>query len=452
MNYSELDVSELDQDKILVTMVCDTNFLAKCIRKRIKPQYFSGAVRQAVSKLVFNFFNKYDKAPKENITDLIADSMTKGLANKADMTMFEQYLSKIFGIDDSDINHEYLLDCMDWFIKRRLALTTINELNKMKTRLDTDPDRLLNVMREAITELDVSVGKQMIELFSETPVMKTRSDIATRFGIDIIDEALGGGFQIPNFVVIQGYIGRGKTWCISHLAKMAARYGESSLVIINEASNKMFRRRLYMSMTGTTKDELNDSLQSIIQQSKRALIKKSDIILLNEEEKGMCVDDLPNILSEVATKSARRKDVKLILIDSADDFLPPKGGKYRTGIEKSTAIYTWLKNYSKDNGLCIVTTSQSKRIGETAWWLTSGTIGDDINKVRKATLGISINATDQEVELGISRILVFKNTDGPTGAKAWIANDFSRGQFCTNSGRYDYTEYKEMLKELGSHG
>jgi len=201
-------------------------------------------------------------------------------------------------------------------------------------------------------------------------------------------------------------------------------------------------------MTGMTREEMDNDSAKAKSQTKKSMIKRSEIFLLSEEEKGMAVDDLPATLDEIEEKTGKK--IRLILIDSADDMLPPKSPELQraTSIEKSTAKYTWLKNYSKDNDLCILTTCQSQRRGETKWWLTSGTIGDDINKVRKATFGISINGLDSEVKLGLARLLVFKNTDGPTGQACWIANDFERGQFCVDNGPYNRSEYKELMAEM----
>ena len=107
MEYSKLDVGEDNQDNMIITMLCDTQFLAQCIRKKIKPSYFSGSVRNKIVDLSYDFYGKYDKAPKENIADTILDCMTKGLIKKTDSDMYEKYLSKIFDINDSGINRKY---------------------------------------------------------------------------------------------------------------------------------------------------------------------------------------------------------------------------------------------------------------------------------------------------------------------------------------------------------
>lgn len=362
--------------------------------------------------------------------------------------MFETYLTKIFAIDDGAVNRKYLLDRLDWFIQRRLALGIINDLNKLKNRLDTNPDKIFDAMRNTLAEVDSAVGRQTIELFSEDREVDVKSDIVTRFDIDIIDRALGGGFQPPMLCVVQGYTNRGKTWVIAHLAKMAARYGESPLVIMNEMSNRMFKKRLKMCITGMTERELRDNPREAREQSKKSMLKRSEIVLLSDDEKGMHVDELPSVLSEIYDKTGR--SLRLVLIDSADDMLPPRDETYHKSIERSTAKYVWLKNWAKDNDLCVITTSQAQRRGETKEWLTSGTIGDDINKVRKATLGISINANDDEVDKEMARILIFKATDGPVGAKCWIASDFGRGQLAIDCGRYNRLEYAEMLKGMKS--
>jgi len=168
--------------------------------------------------------------------------------------------------------------------------------------------------------------------------------------------------------------------------------------------------------------------------------------LVSDEEKSSRVDELPGLLEAAEEKHGQKP--RLILIDSADDFLPPVGS-YRGDIEKNTAIYVWLKNWAKNEDLCVVTTTQAQRRGENRWWSSGSTVGDNIKKIQKATVAISINATPLEIDGGFGRFFLFKNTEGPVGAKIWFKKGFEIGQMFTKQGNYNHLEYLEMLKELG---
>jgi replicative DNA helicase len=237
------------------------------------------------------------------------------------------------------------------------------------------------------------------------------------------------------------------------LAKRAVRFGHSCLVIPTEMSNRTWRRRWKQSVTGMTLNELAAQPKAYQQQRAQVFRRRSSVYLLDEEEKSMSVDALPAVVDEIQRRDGRRID--LILLDSADDLNPPSNAssgekaRYRDKIERSTAIYTWLKNYGKDANICIITTSQSRRDAEKKWWATSGTIGEDINKIRKAHVGISLNAKDSELNKGYLRIMLFKHTDGSVGAKCWVRNAYERGQFAYYSEPYVHEVYKEILKKEG---
>ena len=383
-----------DQDKVIFLMLNNTEFLGSCMRKKITENLFSSEIRKKMVKLITNFYHTYGKSPGNSIAEIINYEIQQKRIREENLEMYIAYLEKMRDMLDHDISSSYLLDQLDLFIKERVVHTTINNLSKLKDRFGIEPERFLDIMRKAVGETDSLVGKQMIEAFSEDPIVSPDSDIVTKFNIKPIDNALGGGLKKGMFVVLLAYLGVGKSWATIHLAKMATRLGQSPLIIPLEMPNKMLRTRLKMSFTGMTTAEINRSPTSAKNIIEESLIKKTEILILSEEESSFYVDGLSSVLDEIESKHFIRP--KLILLDSADDMLPPRGEKYSSKIEKSTAIYTYLKNFAKDNDICIVTTTQAQRRGESKWWLTSGTVGEDINKVRRATVGISLNAIERE--------------------------------------------------------
>lgn len=445
--FSELDLGGKDQDKVVYLMLFDTSFLMTCVRKKIASRLFSSEVRQRLVDIVLEYYTNYQRAPAEDIVELISLKIKSGRIREEDLDMYSAYLDKVCSQDESEISADFLIDRIESFMKKRIASTAISSLIKLRDRLGIEPDRCVTVMREAIRDIDSMIGRQVVESFVEDSSTELDLEVTTRFNIANIDESLGGGLRRGQLVVILGFINIGKSWSITHLAKMAARLGRTCLIISIEMANKLLKIRLKMCLTGMTKNELardKSAAKSIIETS---MVRGSDIILLSDDESNLRVDGIPSVLEEIEKKYSHKP--RLILIDSADDLLPPEGMDNYKPIERSKAVYTWLKNYAKDNDICIVTTTQAQRRGEKTYWMTAGYVGDDINKLRKATVGISLNATKDEIDAGYVRLYLFKNTDGPVGAKAWALQDFRRGQFICDKGKFNYIEYKEILKEAG---
>jgi len=428
----ELTLDVDDQDRIIYLCITNTDALSNIIRQKLEPKHFASDVRQKIFKTVADFYRDYKKAPGVDIVSEIESKIRRKRIKEEDREVYEEYLMNVVSIPE--FSAERIIDRLNEFTKTRIVTTVTNSLLKLQDRFDIEPDKALSLLKEAIAEADIASGNRVIEsIQNDPPQSLKRTDFVTKFNIDPIDRMLGGGFKPTNYAIIQAYLGMGKSWCINHLAKMAVRFGHSPLVIPTEMANRTARLRFRMSFTGLKEDEIYERLGDVKRQVRVSMNKGADIYLVSEEEKSMHVDELPSIVEDAETKTG--KDIKLILIDSPDDLLPPSGKRYEGDISSNTAIHTFLKNYAKNEEKCIIGTAQVQRIGEEKFWCGPNNVGDNINKFRKATVGISINGVPDEKKRWLYRLWLFKNTDGKEGAKVWCKRDFERGQFVT---KYSY--------------
>jgi len=439
----DLSLSTDDQDRVIYLCILDTAFLGQIMRKKIQSAHFASEVRQKVFKTISEFYVDYKKAPGADIIAEIESKIRRKRIKAEDKEMYEEYLLNVMSIPP--FPHDLVTDRLDFFVKTRIVSNLSNSLLKLQDFFDINPDKALMMIRDAIVEADSSIGRKGVESILNDPIDNLQpSDFMTKFGIDPIDRQLGGGLKRGNYVVIQGYLGMGKSWCINHLAKMAVRFGHSPLVIPTEMSNRTARLRFRQSFTGLTGAEIFDQPEKVRQQTASSMNKGADIYLLSEEEKSMSVDELPAVIEDTESKTG--KTIDLLLIDSADDFQPPHG-RYANKLDANTAIHTFLKNFAKNEDKCVVTTAQVQRIGETKFWLGASNVGDNINKFRKATVGLSLNGIEMEKKRGYYRMWLFKNTDGSEGAKVWAKRDFRRGQFITRYSRFVNKKlYTEMVE------
>ena len=438
----ELTLEVDDQDRIIHMCILDTKFLGQVIRQKIQPSHFASDIRRKTFKTVSEFYKDYKKAPREDIIHEIESKIKRKKIRSEDKELYEEYLLNVMSIPP--FPQELVMNRLDFFVKTRIVSNLTNSLLKLQDFFDIDPDRALQEVRAAVLEANMSTGRAGAESILHDSIGNIQQQrFVTKFGIDHIDNQLGGGLKRTNYVVIQGYLGMGKSWCINHLAKMAVRFGYSPLVVPTEMSNNTARLRFKMSFTGMSADEVFKSPSEVKEQTASSMNKGADIFLLSEDEKSMRVDELPAIIEDTESKTGKKID--LVLFDSADDLLPPDG-RYRNSIESNTAIHTYLKNFAKDEDMCVVTTAQVRREGEKKEWLGPGNVADNINKFRKATVGISINGIEYEKKRHYYRIWLFKNTDGWEGAKIWCKRNFERGQFVTRYGKWQSHSYKELLE------
>lgn len=421
-----------DQDRVIHLCILDTKFLGQAIRQKIEPKHFASDVRQKTYKTLVEFYGNYGKAPGIDIVSEINSKIKKKKIREDDRDMFSDYLLKVVSIPD--FPKERILDNLAFFTKTRICRTLLNTLLKQQDRFEIEPEKSLMALRDAVIEANSTTGRGGAQSILFDPVDSiSQHNFVTKFNIDPIDNQLRGGFKVGNYAIIQGYLGMGKSWAINHLAKMAVRFGHSPLVIPTEMANSTARLRFRMSFTGLTADQVFERPAEVRNQVAKSMLKGADIFLLSEDEKSMRVDELPAIIEDTEAKTG--KEIKLILFDSADDLLPPHGS-YPKPIDANTAIHTYLKNYAKDEEKCIISTVQTQRIGGEKFWLGAANVSDNINKFRKATVGMSINGIESEKKRWYYRLWLFKNTDGREGAKVWVRRDYDRGQFITRYGRY----------------
>ncbi len=450
MVEEKFDFGDQLQLSMIRLMIEDTDFLSSCIRSGVVPGYFHSEIVANIAHLVVDYFERYSSAPKfDAIGQMLGDELLKagGRYHKDDASIYISTLESIAEVDIPEGHDEFIKERLNLFVKNRVIYNLTETLLTLRDRNVVDPDKAIGFIREAMSEVELKTGSQALDSLIDNSGDLDLGDTVCRLNISNIDNSLGGGLKVGSFVVVVGYTSVGKSWCATHMAKMACRFGHSPLLIDLERSNKVVKLRLRMCFTGMTKEQMARSPTKVDGVINRSLVRRSNVILVNDDEKQMAVDRLPSLMGEVEEKYGVRP--RIIIIDSADDMDAPGGHHYRFKIDKTTEIYTYLKNFAKedDNDVCVVTTTQAQRRGENIQWITGSTVGDDINKIRKATVGISLNARPLEIAKGLLRFYLFKNSDGPVGAKAWAKTGFEIGQLFTNVDNYNHLLYDELLKQ-----
>lgn len=453
-NPGQLDFNLDEQDRIISQLIFDKEFLQKSIRKGVKPELFTSETRRILVEYIFEYWSKYKEAPIEAVIDITSNNGFSIKLKDDDIKSMYDYLEIVTSISSSPGKIKYLFDKLTLFIDKRIIHNSITKLQKMKDCVDGSPESLSRIIHDASEKLSIRSSMDSVEsLFDVDNDLLIDPQWLTRFNLPPIDSTYGGGLTSPNFIVLQGFTGRGKTWCIGHLAKIALRLGNDPICIITEMSNKKFKQRMQMAITGLTAVELRSKMGIAREIMSKSMIKGSDLKLISEAVKldiGFTIDKIESIVKDIEDQTS--KEQKLILIDSPDDMEPPPGRLITKTMDKSTAIFTWLRNYTQEKDKCVIVTCQSQRISEKLLWTTSGNIGDDLNKVRRATLGISINGFKKEVDGGYIRLLVFKNTYGPTMKACWVKTNFKYGQFIDSWGELkglSIKKYKQMLLNQG---
>jgi hypothetical protein len=127
-----INLSALQENFVVLLAYSDEH--CTTIRNLIEPEFWGGPYRE-ISRRLYEYIDRYKKAPKDHIADLMADKLDRK-ANKREATLYEDIL---LGIRDQHegINSEYVMGQLENFIKRQSLRSIAIDLSKALQR-DTD--------------------------------------------------------------------------------------------------------------------------------------------------------------------------------------------------------------------------------------------------------------------------------------------------------------------------
>ena len=89
-----MDWTEDDMDKVVCLIFSDDRFIAKCVKKGVVPALFSSGVRRRAVEIAYDYYDRYQRAPKDDTVDLIADAISRSYNAEEDLPLFDAYLKK----------------------------------------------------------------------------------------------------------------------------------------------------------------------------------------------------------------------------------------------------------------------------------------------------------------------------------------------------------------------
>lgn len=439
------------QDKTLRLMITESSLLNK-MRGILKPVYFNSPLAKNLCSGIYDFFDKYRCAPNfEQLDGILSTLIEKRIISEDEIDIYVTYLDRLINdVKVDNITRAYLLDNAKTYARGQILAIVTKACNKALKENKPASD-VISYISEALEEYS-SVGQQsnLVTLEKAIDTYSSVNDIVTCMNVGPIDKQLGGGFQRGLFYVILGYTEGGKTWMMIHLGKLAARLGMLVVHIVVELSNSIVVKRYKQSMSYHRVGDLLANHKYIKEIVRKSMVNRTNIILVDEEEKSKPIDSLLTIRDQVVKEYGKAPD--LWLIDSAEDYLPPGNKKHKDEYSAEGATFTYLKDFAKMN-TCVITTAQAMKQSEKILWLGASHCSGSALKMRKAMGAISLNATPQEKELGIYRVHLFKHTEGERGAKAWVRRNYTRGQAVIESGSMRIVEkdgrvmdYKDWLQ------
>lgn len=414
-----------------------------------------GGPYKVLAGRIYEYLDRYKKAPKDHIADLMADRL--GKAKEASI-----YEDILFGIRDQKdiINSEYVMGQLATLIKRQSLRTIAVDLAKALQR-DTDEsleeaERLIGAAKAQ----QVSVFDAGLRLSNKDRVLDFLDQQVSAFptGIPELDKRGFGPTRKELWLYIAA-AKRGKTWALIQLAKMAIihrlrvchitlemsedrsaqRYLQALFAMSKRKERQIvtkFERDQLGRLTGFEEAEISPRLAMDDPKVREKLEKRLekfgkrllDNVVIKQFPTGtLSVGQLVAYLDSL--ESNERFSPDLLIVDYPDLMKIDKDN-YRLGIDE---IYKQLRGIAVERNLALAVVSQGNRSSEKAKNVGSGHVAEAWSKIAHADCIITYNQTDAEHKMGLARLYVSGGRNDEDKITLCISQNYAMGTFVVDS-------------------
>jgi len=426
------------QDAVLALMLRSSEF-TDFVSKRVPlDDVFFDKFKKKIACDICSFKLKYGRCSFDDL-----QLRWKETESDESVSLLEQYLDRLKGLD---VSKDYVLDRLDDFVKRQVFSSAI--LQAQEALKNEDVNRIQKIFETSIEKVFRYEGKiesVLDEAFFEEVFRKEVSDSEFLMTTGFSDLDKYAHLRRGSLWVWLGLYSTGKTWALIYLFREALLQGVIPLFITLEMTKKEIATRFYMSLAGVSLNGQKETyvltedfsdVESFIPNSifdKRDEIKKllqfckgfGDALIYDGTADRLTPSGIRSLLEEFKIRYKYYPD--MLLIDTPDLMSADK--RFSEPRLESIEIYKQLKLIALKYKIAVVVVSQANRSAEGKLWVTGKETAEDISKMQRADVGISISQTPLENELKIARLMIVRNRIGEKLKKFVLRQNYSIGQF-----------------------
>lgn len=241
---------KIDIEKgILTGMIVSDNFNKEII-PILKWDYFENKHIKKVGKWVYSYWEKYQKAPFDNIKDVFNQKAQTLKEEEAEI--IESILDNIFKTyNTQQINTEHFVDqAMDYFKMRELRIVS----NNINVLLD---EGKVNEAEKQVIEVNkiARITSKWIDPFEKKEIEKTFVESDGFFSFPGKLGEFIGNIERGWFVGITGSYKRGKTWFLQEIGVLSLLKHLKVAFFSLEMTGATMKKRLYKRLTSLSFEE-----------------------------------------------------------------------------------------------------------------------------------------------------------------------------------------------------
>jgi len=457
-------ISKDIEKHILIGLITNTKILSTF--QNIPIQIFDLNICRKILPWVLSYYEKYKKAPKEQINDIFSKEKQK--LSKIESEEIYEFLLSISNEFNNLLENEYLIDQIDEYIEQQLLTIISNEtLNLLQEGKTNEAREKFKSYNQTKTKSHNWVAPLDDDKFIQKVFDEHTKPLIT------FDGALGkliGPLHHGWILAFLGLTKIGKSWTLQEMMRQCLTKGLKVAYCVLEGQDIDFGGRIYQQLCftpsiGKEGDDfiiptfdctLNQSNECqnpdrtcnikmpdefdptspyksciickennanftpavwYIKTKRPAITKKmvekkirqfhiqhgKNLLRMNMYPINKC--NLSSITNDLDILKYNMKfDAKVLIIDYLD--LICSNEKYRTQREEISNVWMEFKQILGERKLLGITVSQTNRQAEDAISLKGGHIAEDFGKARHSDIFIGINQTEEEKEQGTLRYQV----------------------------------------------
>lgn len=469
-----VNLSALQENFVTILAYDDANCIT--VRNLIPPEFWGGPYKD-IARRIYEYIDRYKKAPKDHIADLMADKL-EGDKNKREANLYKDIL---YGIADqqASINATYVMNQLENFIKRQSLRTIAIDLSKALQK-DTDESLLeAEALIATSTRQVASVFSPGLRLSDSARVLDFLEKQTHCFptGIPELDKRGFGPTRKEMWLYIAA-AKKGKTWMLIQLAKMAMLHRLKVCHITLEMDEErcaqrymqalfaMSKRKEKQIITKFDRDSLG-RLQGFDEAEVSPRISMDDPKIKSKLERRIKKFG-PRMLDNIIVKqfptsqlTVRQLEAYLDGLENNERFVPDlliidypdlmdiDKNNYRLSIDE---VYKQLRGIFVARNIAGAIVSQGNRSSEKAKHVGSDNVAEAWSKIAHADCVITYNQTVPEKKMGLARLHVAAGRNDEDKITLVVSQNYAMGIFAVDSILMAGGNYWPNLPQVGRDG
>ena len=241
------------ETKILSNLVYDEQYCRKVI-PFIRTDYFSERKEAILSKIIVEFFTKYNKPLTKEILSIEVGNRTD--INDKELAEINNYVDTM---THEEVNESWMLEQTEKFCKDKAvynailhSIRIIDGGDKVNTK-----DSIPSILSDALAiSFDNHVGHDYIEDSDARYDYYHRVEEKVPFDLDMFNKITKGGLSKKTLNIVLAGTGVGKSLFMCHVAAGVLTQGKNVLYITMEMAEERIAERIDANLLNLTMDEL----------------------------------------------------------------------------------------------------------------------------------------------------------------------------------------------------